>query len=189
MRLQAGMAAPDFTLTDTHGQEVSLSALRGRRVMLSFYRYASCPFCNLRIHELSKRAEGYQQQGLELIAVFQSPSEKILQYAGKQRPPFPIIPDPRRLLYRRYGVERSWLGLLRAFASRLPEVVKAIASGFRPGSVEGELHRVPADFIVDEEGRLLVTFYGKDIGDHLPLEALENYLINNDGNYKLPEYL
>jgi peroxiredoxin Q/BCP len=177
MRLQTGKPAPEFTLTDIHGQEVSLAALRGKRVMLSFYRYASCPFCNLRIHELSKRAEGYRQRGLELIAVFQSPGEKILQYAGKQQPPFAIIPDPQRLLYRRYGVESSWSGMLRAFAIRLPEVVKAIASGFLPGSVEGDVHRVPADFIVDEEGKLLATFYGKDIGDHLPLDTLENYLM------------
>ncbi|MDH5784516.1 MAG: hypothetical protein OEZ16_02775 [Chromatiales bacterium] len=40
-----------------------------------------------------------------MIAVFQSPADKIRQYAGRQHTPLAIIADPDRRLYRRYGVE------------------------------------------------------------------------------------
>ena len=46
MRVQAGQAAKLFTTTDISGKVIELEAFRGRRTMLSFYRYASCPFCN-----------------------------------------------------------------------------------------------------------------------------------------------
>ena len=176
MRLQTGTTAPDFTVADIHGKEVALSALRGKRVMLSFYRYASCPFCNLRIHGLSQRAEEFRQRGLEMVAVFQSPSKNILKHAGKQEHAFSIIPDPQCLLYLRYGVETSWFGMLKAFVGRVPEMVTAMARGFLPGSMQGEKSRLPADFIIEGDGTIIATYYGKDIGDHMPVETVEKYL-------------
>lgn len=175
MRLKAGDTAPAFSLVDIHGKPV-IFPIQGRRVMLSFYRYASCPFCNLRIHELDKQAEAYRQQGLELIAVFQSPVEKIHHYAGKQQAAFPIIADPDRHLYRLYGVESSWWGMVKAFFGRPAEIARAIGQGFLPGSMEGEKHRLPADFIIERDGSLLASYYGRDIGDHLPLQQVERYL-------------
>lgn len=175
MRLKPTDSAPRFSLTDIHGNRIAVP-MTGRRVMLSFYRYASCPFCNLRIHELGKRAEAYRAQGLELIAVFQSSAEKITHYAGRQNSPFPIIADPERRLYKLYGLESSWRGMGVAFLRRPGEIARAFAKGFLPGSMEGEMHRLPADFIIDKEGILLGCYYGHDIGDHLPLPNLEAYL-------------
>ena len=74
MRLQPGQAAPDFTVTDFTGVTRTLSDYRGKKVLLSFYRYASCPFCNLRIHQLRQKAAEWEGQGLVMLAVFQSPA-------------------------------------------------------------------------------------------------------------------
>ena len=52
MRLQAGQAAPDFLRPDIGGKTIRLSDYRGRYLLLSFYRYASCPFCNLRVNNI-----------------------------------------------------------------------------------------------------------------------------------------
>lgn len=175
MRLKTGVLAPPFSVDDINGNRITLPGGK-RRIMLSFYRYASCPFCNLRLHDLAKRASAYREQGLEIIAVFQSPAGKIQQYAGRQHAPFPIIADPERRLYRRYGVESSWWGLTQAFFSRPAEIARAFSKGFLPGSMEGEMHRLPADFIIDNDGTLLCAYYGKDIGDHLPLTDIEAYL-------------
>jgi len=56
MRLQAGQPAPDFLRPDIGGKTIRLGDYRGRYLLLSFYRYASCPFCNLRVHELLQRS-------------------------------------------------------------------------------------------------------------------------------------
>lgn len=175
MRLKAGQAAPDFSRQDIYGNPVALGDLAGSKVMLSFYRYAGCPFCNLRIHQLTQLVPDWQARGLQMIAVFQSPTASILEHAGAERRPFPIIPDPEQALYRQYGVERSLLGLAKS-GLRVGDLAEALRAGIRPGLPQGPADRIPADFILDERGNILVAYYGKDIGDHLPLEDIERWL-------------
>lgn len=99
MRLATGTPAPAFKVTDLNGNPISLNDFRGRKLMLSFYRYASCPFCNLRIHEMRQRSATWKTQGLDIVAVFQSPAESIREYAVGDTVEFPVIPDPQRQLY------------------------------------------------------------------------------------------
>lgn len=173
MRLQEKQKAPDFTVADLSDQEISLADYKGRQVLVSFYRYASCPFCNLRVAELMEKEAGWRALGLDLVAFFQSPAASILEHAGKQKPPFPILPDPNRDIYRLYGVESSLGGFLKAFASpdRLYEAV--IKRKFKPGKMEGKKTLLPADFLIDAKGDIQIAYYGKDISDHLPVDAIE----------------
>ena len=88
--------------------------------------------------------------------------------------------DPDRNLYRLYRVESSWIGFLRAWTLKIKNVFAALFTyRYLPGSVEGEIHRVPADFIIGIDGKILRAFYGKDIGDHLPLEEIKR-IVNSD---------
>lgn len=174
-KLSAGDRAPSFSLTDLHGNRVSLEDFRGRKLLLSFYRYASCPFCNLQVHALSKRAPDWQARGLDLVAVFQSPRESILEHAGKEPKPFAILPDPARALYRAYGVEGSWAGFAKA-GLQFGKLAAALKEGFLPGRMEGDINMVPADFLIDEEGRVALAYYGRDISDHLDLDQVERFL-------------
>ena len=177
MKLRAGDRAKDFEATDLFGSRVSLQDYQGKRLMLSFFRYASCPFCNLRVHELSTRLDSLRDKGVSLVAVFQSPEESIRRYAGRQAPPFPIIPDPDRRLYRVYGVEPSWTGFLKGML-RPAAFVSAVSKGYLPGKVEGETAMVPADFLIGPDLVIDHAYYGKDIGDHIPLTAVEEWLRN-----------
>jgi len=172
MRLHAGQPAPDFLCPDIGGKTIRLRDYRGRYLLLSFYRYASCPFCNLRVHELMQHLPEFNQRGLSQVAVFQSTREGIMGHVGKQRPPFPIIPDPGHNLYRRYGVETSLYGFLLGLTLRTGKALKAMAKGFLPGRMEGSITLVPADFLIGPEGNILVAYYGKDISDHLPIETI-----------------
>lgn len=174
MRLTVGSPAPDFTVTDLYGQTRSLADYRGRKLHLSFYRYASCPFCNLRVHEMRQKSALWQQQGLDLMAVFQSPVESIQEYAVGKVEEFPVIPDPQRKLYALYGAETSWLAFAKS-AGRLKDIAAATAKGFLPGKMEGEVNQVPAEFLIDENGIIRTAFYGKDIGDHLDIAVVERF--------------
>lgn len=174
-KLSAGDRAPGFSLSDLNGERVSLEDFRGRKLLLSFYRYASCPFCNLQVHALAQRAPAWQARGLELVAVFQSPRESILAHAGKVERPFAILPDPGRGLYRAYGVEGSWGGFLRA-GLQVGKLAAALKEGFLPGRMEGDVNMIPADFLIDEEGRVALAFYGRDISDHLDIAVIERFV-------------
>jgi peroxiredoxin len=75
MRINSPALAPDFEVQDIHGQRLRLGALRGKRVMLSFFRDAACPFCNLCVYELSNEYPALQAQGLEVVTFFRSGNE------------------------------------------------------------------------------------------------------------------
>ena len=178
MRIQPGQPAKNFSSEDLLGNTVALSDYKGKRLMLSFYRYAACPLCNLRVHHLIQQYPLFVEKGLHLVAVFQSPRESIFKYAGKQNAPFPVIADPDRTLYRLYGIESSWPGFIKG-SLRLSSVVSALMKGFLPGKMEGIKSMVPADFLIGPDLTVQVAYYGKDIGDHLPVERIHEWLDNS----------
>lgn len=175
MRIQTGQPAQPFQVKDIFERAIRLEDYRGKKLMLSFYRYASCPLCNVRVHELIQRYPSYEKRGLSMLAVFQSPKESILQYVGRREAPFPIIANPQHDLYRAYRVESSWLGFVIG-GLRLDAWVYAIRHhllGFKP---EGDMALVPADFLIGPGQKVEKAFYGRDIGDHIPLVEVEAWL-------------
>jgi len=176
-RLSTGDTPPIFLMPSLQGEMMSPHNFTGRWLLLSFYRYASCPLCNLRVHELSGLHAEWQANGLDMLAIFQSPAEKLNMYVGSQQLPFPLIPDPEQMLYERYGVKHSWIGFLVAWIKRLPAISRAvIRERYLPGSVEGGIHRIPADFLISPDGRIAEAYYGRDIGDHLPISKINRHL-------------
>jgi peroxiredoxin len=165
-------AAPPINTIDLTGNSFSLSHKRTKPLLLAFFRYASCPLCNLRVHEL---ISGYQTfvNHFDIVAVFQSPRDIIKKYVEKQDIPFPTLPDPKRKLYQAYGVENSWGGFFKAWTLKIPMIFESvIQKGFFPGSVEGEFHRIPADFLISADNTIIHAYYGTHIGDHLPISEI-----------------
>lgn len=174
MRLKKGDVAREFSVFDGFGRQINLNDYSGGKLLLSFYRYASCPLCNLRVHDLIEKHSSFKERGLEMIGFFQSPKESLLTYLGKQKPPFPIIPDPDRKVYQLYGVESSWFGFIKGLKIR--DFLKAKKKGFSPGKMEGKKNLIPADFLIDKNQIIQRAYYGKDIGDHLPIEEIKRFL-------------
>jgi thioredoxin-dependent peroxiredoxin len=174
MPLRQGAIAPDFQTRDLFGQPVRLAELKGRPVLLSFMRYASCPMCNLRVRELVLAHERLAREGLVMLLVFQSSAASMRQHVGRQDAPFALIPDPDMALYRLYEVERGWAGLLAP--GNLLQAARALAKGFLPGRVDGPVDRLPADFLIAPDGRIELTFYARAAGEHVPLADVSAWL-------------
>ncbi|MBT3299358.1 MAG: AhpC/TSA family protein [Candidatus Marinimicrobia bacterium] len=172
MRLKQGEVAPSFFIKDIFENEHSTKKYKENKWILSFFRYASCPACNLRIHELTKAYDDLKQNGFNILAVFESPKDSILDYIAKDDLLFPIIPDPERKLYKKYNVESSWVGYLAG----LPTAMKGMLKGFLPGKMEGDLAMIPADFLIGENGIIHTAYYGKNIGDHLPISEIKSFI-------------
>lgn len=175
MRLTEGEKAREFQVKDLSGNEVSLRDYQGKRLMLSFYRYASCPLCNLRVHELAENHDSLKERGLNMLAFFQSPEESIRRYVGRQDPPFRIVADPDRKVYRMYGVEPSWAGFLKG-SLRVSSMIAAAGKGFLPGKMEGDKAMIPADFLIGPDLTVERAYYGADIGDHMPMQDIVAWL-------------
>jgi peroxiredoxin Q/BCP len=129
MRINSPAQAPDFEVRDIHGQSLRLADLRGKRVMLSFFRDAACPFCNLRVYELSNEYAALQAQGMEVVTFFRSNSEAVQRFVARRPRPFRLVADPQMAVYGPYGIERSMMGMLRAMMRRMPRLVGGAAAG------------------------------------------------------------
>ena len=62
-------------------------------------------------------------------------------------------------------------GKIRAMMLRLPALMSGMGMVGMRGMATGNL--MPADFLIDEQGMVVETYYGKDVGDHIPMERIE----------------
>ncbi len=174
MALSIGALAPPITIPDFSGRQVDTTSMTGRPLLISFYRYASCPLCNLRMRALMLDYADLHARGLQFVAVFQSSASAISEYISRHDVPFPIIADPDRALYRAFGVESKWSALFSLGA--MGKALLAAKHGFLPGRIDGDLHGRPADFLIDETGHVALAHYGQRIDDHVPLETIRDWL-------------
>lgn len=173
MRIEIGDMAPDFHVADSSGTVQSPAGDSSGSTLLCFFRYSGCPYCNLRVSQMIKAAPELERYNIRVVTVFQSSRQNILRDVGRQAPPFPIIPDPTGALYRRYGVTPSWAKALRAMILHpLRAPYAMFAKGFWPTLPDGDPHMVPADFLISPEGVVRLSYYGKDISDHVPLDLV-----------------
>lgn len=183
-RFVPGDRAPTFTAHTYAGQPFDLAErLRTRRVWLAFFRYASCPLCNLRLHELAEVWPRFQDADVDMVAVFHSPHESIDRWLTERRPPIDIVIDPELELYDLYATERSLARMVSpAVAGRF---VKAHAKGYFQRKVDGTLAAVPADFLIDRDGVIRDCQYGKNIVDHIPLPRVEKWIDGSNAAVEL----
>jgi hypothetical protein len=101
--------------------------------------------------------------------VFHSPAERIRRHTKRLGVPFRLVADPERLLYREFRVAASWPKLLGSFVrpSFVPAYAKSLLYGFWGGGVDGEFARMPADFVIENHGGIVLVRYGSHIGDHV----------------------
>ena len=177
MRLKTSDQAIPFSVETIEGKTISLKEFAGKPLLLMFFRYASCPMCNLRLRDFAQHFPRLHERGLEVVAFFHSPARNIRANAGKQHYPFHLVPDPDFKVYRSYGVETSWLRFLLSMA--LPgfyvDCVRSMRYGFW-GGVDWQMGKMPADFLIGPEGSIVKVHYGRDMGDHLPVMEVESAL-------------
>ncbi len=176
MRLAAGIPALPFTAHDLAGKGVSLQAYKGKPLLLSFFRSASCPLCSLQVWYLIRAYPRLRSRGLELVSVFESDEDTTLRYVGGQNPPFTTIADPEKKLFRLYGVENSWLGFVRGLPQYLLAIVRSRRKGIGGWMSNGEHNQLPADFLITPDQMIYQAYYGRHIGDRMPLAAIDTFL-------------
>ncbi len=174
MRIEEGTKVINLVLPNIENGEFDMRDLYGKPFMLSFFRFASCPFCNMRMHELVKRYHEFGDE-FEIVAIFDSPLDNLQKHASRHQPPFPILADPDNKYYKMYGIEHSISGVVKGMVTRLPTLIKGMSKGYLPTTLKGSITTMPADFLVDREGTIQTAYYGKDEGDHLPIKEVRSF--------------
>lgn len=176
MRLKKGQRAPMFEVKDIFDQTISLETYRGNRLLISFYRFSSCPFCNLRIAKLLEHYPEYQKKGLKAMNFWQSSKENMLEHIGEQELQMPFIADKNKEVYKQYGVERSWRGVFKLLFQNPSLVTEALRTHLPQTSTKGEKTLIPADFLINPDLTIHRAYYGRHIGDHIPFEDIYKFL-------------
>lgn len=172
-RLTVGATLPEFASQTLAGTPLTDADLRGRRVLLSFRRYAACPVCNQHLATFRVRAAAeLGPRGIAMFAVFHSPIERLRGYFAPEELPFEIIADPEFAVYEAFGVTTQPAALLHpgSLAAAIPAALSGLGDR-RQSAVDGTRAMVPANFMIDD-GRIVAAHYGEHLGDAWSIERV-----------------
>ena len=141
--LQAGDSAPDFTLEADDGSEITLSALRGRKVVLYFYPKDDTPGCTRQACDVRDRWSDFEAKGAVVLGVSPDPVRSHVKFRDKYRLPFRLLADTEHRVAEAYDVwkQKSFMG-------------KKYMGNER------------TTFVIDEDGRILEVFPQIKPADH-----------------------
>ena len=101
--LQIGNLAPDVTLPDKDGNPVTLSALRGRKVVLYFYPKDNTPGCTRQACAFAGSYAEFEKRGITVIGISKDSVASHQKFAEKYGLPFILLSDPDRIAIEAYG--------------------------------------------------------------------------------------
>ncbi len=104
MALNPGDTAPDFTLPDQEGNEVSLSGLRGRNVVLYFYPKADTPGCTTQACGVRDHQADYASADAVVLGVSPDQVKAVSKFDQKYGLGFPLLADSDHSVAEAYGV-------------------------------------------------------------------------------------
>jgi peroxiredoxin Q/BCP len=102
-KLERGDRAPEFTLPDDEGREVSLSDFKGRRVIVYFYPAASTPGCTKQACDFRDNLRELDKAGLDVVGISPDKPEKLAKFRAKEGLNFPLLSDVDRQVLTAYG--------------------------------------------------------------------------------------
>ena len=103
VRLAPGDEAPDFTLPDADGNPVSLSKLRGRRVIVYFYPAAMTPGCTREACDFTAALPDLTAAGVTVLGISPDPPAKLAKFREKEHLAFPLLSDQDKAVLTGYG--------------------------------------------------------------------------------------
>ncbi|NMN99430.1 thioredoxin-dependent thiol peroxidase [Antrihabitans stalactiti] len=143
-RLTVGDDAPDFTLSDADGNEVSLSDYRGRKVIVYFYPAASTPGCTKQACDFRDSLAELNGAGLAVIGISPDKPEKLAKFRDAEALTFPLLSDP----------DRTTLEAWAAYGDKM----------MYGKTVRGVIR---STFVVDENGKIAVAQYNVRATGHV----------------------
>jgi len=168
-QLRAGDSFPVTTLSNIHDAEVTIPDSKAHWVHLQFRRFAGCPICNLHLHSFVERHTELEKAGIHEVVVFHSPKASLLPFQGQF--PFDVIGDPDKKLYREFGVESSVFAILNP--SAWPAMIDGVGLKDRPqGDPEGGPLGLPADLLINSQGKVVASHYGKHAYDQWSVDEV-----------------
>lgn len=143
-RLAEGDPAPDFTLTTDRGSDLTLSELRGRKVVLYAYPAAMTSGCTKQACDFRDSLESLRAHGYEVVGISPDSPEKLAKFREHDGLTFPLVSDPDRKVLAAYGA----YGEKMNYGRRTIGVIRST-------------------FVIDEDGRIGKAMYNVRATGHV----------------------
>lgn len=184
MRLQRNVSAPIFNVTDVYGRNINLNDYKDNKVLVGFFRHAGCPFCNIRVHNLSKLYEEIKSTGFNMIFFFESSAKLIsMSTFHKELTPIPIISDPEKTWYAAYGLEPS------GYKSAISHITTFVQTAFEAYQKKLPMHMMkenesistmPAEFLIDKGLIIKKVHYSERLTDRMNVDEIRAFADGKD---------
>jgi thioredoxin-dependent peroxiredoxin len=143
-RLSPGDPAPDFTLPSDTDDEVTLSDLRGRKVIVYFYPAAMTAGCTKQACDFTDSLDSLRGAGYEVLGVSKDHPAKLAKFRERDALTLTLLSDPELTVHQAYGAygEKKLYGKV----------------------IEGTLR---STFVIDEEGKVELAQYNVKATGHV----------------------
>lgn len=155
--LKAGDLAPGFTLQDSEGSPVYSRALLAKGpLVVTFYRGAWCPYCNLELQALEEALPDIESRGASLVAISQQGPANSRKSKRENNLTFPILMDRGGSVANRFGVR--W---------NLPNYLVEVFKGFKVDlpslhGVDEWTLPMPARYVIGQDGTIVYSEVNPD---------------------------
>lgn len=123
--LEVGQVAPDFTLPDQHGENLTLSSLQGKTVVLFFYPKADTPGCTIEACNFRDESGSFDVANVVILGISPDSSKDQKLFADKFSLPYRLMADAEHEVAEAYGVwgEKNMYGKKYMGVSRTTFVI------------------------------------------------------------------
>jgi peroxiredoxin/YHS domain-containing protein len=164
--MNVGDKAPDFTLPDATGKQVSLaSMLEKGPVVLTWYRGGWCPYCNKQLSEYQAVLGDMQAAGAQLVAISPQTPDQSLSTAEKNSLTFAVLSDQGSHTAKRYGVAYT-------MPAELVERYKGKLDLAKYNGDDTNQLPITATYVIDREGVIRYAFVDEDYSKRAPTAAI-----------------
>lgn len=139
-RLNPGDTAPDFTLADDQGGQVTLSDLRGRKVIVYFYPAAMTPGCTKQACDFSDNLESLRGEGYEVLGISPDKPEKLATFREHDALTITLLSDADKTVMKQWGA----FGEKKLYGKTVEGVVRSTVVLDEQGAVSHALYNVKA---------------------------------------------
>ncbi len=101
--LEPGQTAPDFTLPDQDGDDVTLSSLRGQPVLLYFYPRDETPGCTTQACDIRDRWAEFEDHGIRVLGISPDTVDSHASFRANHDLPHTLLADPDHQVMETYG--------------------------------------------------------------------------------------
>ena len=139
-RLEPGDRAPDFTLSDDQGEQVTLSDLRGRKVIVYFYPAAMTPGCTKQACDFTDSLDSLHASGYEVLGISPDKPEKLAKFRERDGLTIRLLSDPDKSVMQAWGA----FGEKKLYGKVVEGVIRSTLVVGEDGKVEVAQYNVKA---------------------------------------------